>query len=267
MRERTRRPQRAYAAIPNKAMRDTSISMEARGLLALLMTYSDDWVFRRDHLMIVTGWGRDKFSKHMGELRKAGYVELVQDRKESGTLLGNTWIIKDENDRETEIQCLGSTESLKNRPPVKPTSGESGPLRRPETQEDQKERTPIPPEGDLFSGNSDEDEQAPQVDPIAEGFRELWDDIWPKHPRKTGKKDCEKVYRQACTGKHPKSEKIDPGTLNAAAKRYLASVDDHQFLKGLLPWLRLPGWEPFLSDAPAERRRSVETPSWMDIRT
>ena len=120
---------------------------------------------------------------------------------------------------------------------------------------------------DLFSGNSDGEEPAPKVDPIAEGFRELWDEIWPKHPRKTGKKDCEKVYRQACTGKHPKSEKIDPDTLNAAAKRYLASVDDHQFLKGLLPWLRLPGWEPFLSDEPAERRRSVETPSWMDIRT
>lgn len=130
MRHRTTRPDRKYAAIPNEAMRDERLSIEARGLLALLMTYSDDWVFRRDHLMTVAGIGRDKFQNLMRELTEAGYVRRVSVRGEGGKLSGSQWQINDEPDRGPESQAVGSTEGLKNRPPVTPAAGKSGPLRR-----------------------------------------------------------------------------------------------------------------------------------------
>lgn len=191
MRERSSRPNRAYAAIPNAAMRNTAISMEARGLLALLMTYADSWVFRRDHLMEVTGWGRDKFSKHMGELREAGYVELVMDRAEGGKLIGTTWVIRDENHRGPEIQSLGFTEALKNRPPAKPTSGESAPIRRTRSQEDQQEESPKPPEGasDLFSANGDPVEEKTEPD--------RFDEFWKVYPKKAGKPAAQKAWAKA----------------------------------------------------------------------
>lgn len=160
MRERSSRPGRLYAAIPNGAMRDSSISIEARGMLALLMTYADDWVFRRDHLQEVSGLGRDKFERVMGELRAAGYVELQQMREQgSGRLLGSTWVIRDH--RDPEKPGVGVTEALKNRDPAEPTPGESAPIRRTTLQEEKKERTPLPPEGDLFgdSQSSEQDEQ------------------------------------------------------------------------------------------------------------
>ena len=117
--------------------------------------------------------------------------------------------------------------------------------------------TPKPPEGadDLFSAENGTDQLDETLkaenrlnNEIEQGFAEFWKDIWPNHFRKTGKADCLKVYRSACSGKHPKAKKIKPEALNAATRAYLRSVSDPQYLKGPLPWLRLPGWEPFVQD-------------------
>ncbi|MFV1626837.1 hypothetical protein VWY34_14270 [Phaeobacter sp. JH20_02] len=115
-------------------------------------------------------------------------------------------------------------------------------------------QTPKPPGGadDLFSAENETDQKAEtpkaknDLADIDSAFDEFWGEIWPSHARKAGKADCLKVYRQACTGKHPKAEKISPRALNEATKAYIASVRDPQFLKGPLPWLRQPGWEPFV---------------------
>lgn len=130
MRHRSNRPNRKYASIPNAAMRDEHLSIEARGMLALLMTYSDTWTFRRSHLMQVAGVGRDKFQRLMRELIEAGYVRRVPVREDGGKVRGSEWLITDEPDREPDNQAVGSTESLKNRSPVSPATGKSGPLRR-----------------------------------------------------------------------------------------------------------------------------------------
>lgn len=109
----------------------------------------------------------------------------------------------------------------------------------------------------LFSENETQEKPDSTVDLIEVGFKEFWELIWPAHKRKTGKVDCAKVYAQACLGKHPKAEQIAPGTLNRAAKAYIASVDDRQYLKGPLPWLRQPGWEAHMngeSESPPPRR-------------
>ncbi|UWQ30231.1 hypothetical protein [Leisingera sp. M523] len=133
----------------------------------------------------------------------------------------------------------------------------------PDSKPDNK-HTPKPPEGadDLFSANGEADQQNETAEPIEEGFQTFWESIWPKHQRKTGKADCLKVYRAACTGLHPKAEKISPDELNRCAAAYIASVRDPQYLKGTLPWLRQPGWEPFM-EAPsgAEYREEDLTPS------
>lgn len=119
----------------------------------------------------------------------------------------------------------------------------------PDSKPDNK-HTPIVPKGtDLFSDNSQqESESSNQPDEIEKGFEEFWNEIWPSHKRKIGKDDCAKVYRMACEGRHAKADKITPQALNAATKRYIASVRDQEYLKGTLPWLRQPGWEPFVRE-------------------
>lgn len=116
---------------------------------------------------------------------------------------------------------------------------------------------PNPQGDDLFSENAEQEKLDAQADWIETGFKQFWDDIWPSHLRKAGKADCLKVYTQACTGQHAKADQISPQLLNAATRRYIASVSDRQYLKGPLPWLRAPGWEPFM-DGPDV----VAGPSW-----
>lgn len=113
----------------------------------------------------------------------------------------------------------------------------------------------------LFSALEEQEES--KTDLVGEGFQAFWQDIWPKHQRKTAKADCEKVYRAACDGKHPKADSIAPTELNRCTQAYIRSVDDHQYLKAPLAWLRVPGWEPFIGQT-APRRAPVSSPSFME---
>ncbi len=109
-------------------------------MLALLMTYSDDWTFRRDHLMKVGNIGRDRFQKIMNELSGRGYVRLEAQRGEGGRVAGTTWIILDEPDSAEDLKTRPSvTEGLNNRTPVEPESGESGPIRKNNSEENQSQ--------------------------------------------------------------------------------------------------------------------------------
>lgn len=131
MRERSSRPSRQYAAIPNQAMRDTRISIEARGLLAMLMTYADDWQFHKAHLMSISGLKDGKFSKVMKELRDAGYVEMISHRNEKGHLEGRTWVIRDEAPTETAKTTVSdTTETAFNRTSVFTETGENTPYKK-----------------------------------------------------------------------------------------------------------------------------------------
>lgn len=115
-------------------------------------------------------------------------------------------------------------------------------------------------EPDFFLENAEPETQDPPPDKIEDGFNEFWQN-WPKHKRKVGKADCLKKYRQACEGKHPKADRIEPDKLNRCAKLYFESVKDHEFLKAPLAWLNQPGWEPFIEQAQQPKRRGT---GWLD---
>ncbi|GGE30129.1 hypothetical protein GCM10011360_17740 [Primorskyibacter flagellatus] len=235
-----------YTSVPNAVMSDTRLSIEARGLLALLMTFREGWVFRPNHLMEQCRVGRDKYYRMVGELKDLGYVSVVQTKTEKGEFLGTYWEINDNPCPENPYTGEPDT--------GEPDSGKTAHIRETNLLRETKDKTPIPPEGDLFSAESKD--RRPEPDLIGDGFKEFWETIWPSHQRKTGRRDCEKVYRQACEGKHPKAEKVSPADLNAATRRYVSSVQDRQYLKGPLPWLRQPGWEPFLSADEPDRPKS-----------
>lgn len=243
MRERSKRHGRAYAAIPNAALRDTSISMEARGLLALLMTYSDEWTFQKGHLMEVTGWGRDKFEKHMGELRRAQYVDLIQDRDTTGRVLGSTWIIRDEGNRGPEFQGVGdATEALKNRAPEKPSPGKSAPLRRTTDKEDQKEES----QG-LFPHL-----QEPEAPCGGKTIHQLFDEFWAAYPKRQGSS------RKNASNKFAAALKlVSAEDLIRAAAAYARSRDreDPKFTKHAEFWLSGQHWEAWLEEPEIDPER------------
>lgn len=249
MRERSNRPNRPYAAIPNAALRDASISIEARGLLALLMTYSDDWEFKRDHLMEITGMGKDRFGKVMGELVSRGYVSVVSIRNELGHLLGKTWVIRDDatdvREMPTSVDApmseKSATDVRENRRPVKPTSGKSAPIRR---TTDKKTNL----EEDLFG--SDEPQK-----PAFEKIEDRFDEFWSAYPKKAGKPAAQKAWAKA-------AKKTDPERIIAAAKVY-AGTDGvaRGFVKFPQGWLNEERFnDPDLQPPPPRSQKFVYHP-------
>lgn len=220
MRERSSRPNRKYASIPNDAMRDKRLSAEARGLLALLMTYSDDWQFQRDHLMEMIGMGKDRFGKVMGELISCGYVELIATRDEKGRLLGKTWVIKDDATDVREMPTSDATDVRENRRPEKPTSGKSAPIRIPTEKKTNLEE-------DLFGSN---EPQRSRVKPEAEK-PDRFDDFWAAYPKKVAKPEARKAWAKAI-------KTHDPQHIIDAAKVYARSEQvERGFAKHPQGWL------------------------------
>lgn len=189
MRHRSNRSNRQYAAIPNAAMRDEHLSIEARGLLALLMTYADNWTFRRDHLMRMAGVGKDKLGRLMRELIEAGYVAHDYLHDERGRMIGRTWMINDQP-RPTVVRKEPTTDTVvrENRGPENPSSGEPASIRKPKLKNTNSQVLTNRPNYE-FSENWRPD---PEVIAWAlkEGFteREIETEIrkWVKHWRDKG---------------------------------------------------------------------------------
>lgn len=101
--------------------------MEARGFLALLMSYSDNWEFRKAHLIGVSGLGETRWRRVLRELQVAGYLRLEHLRSEGGRMDGTNWVIVDEpRDRTFETNVsVEATEALVSRLAVEPEAGET----------------------------------------------------------------------------------------------------------------------------------------------
>jgi DNA-binding Lrp family transcriptional regulator len=107
-------------------------------------------------------------------------------------------------------------------------------------------------EVDLFSnvpcGSS---AREPKPDPQAGLIEQGWEDfkdIWPKgHPRKETGKTARAKYEAACRGKLKDSEgPVSPQDLNRAARNYIRSVREPQYIKGTVAWLNGAKFIPFL---------------------
>ena len=114
-----------YTRISNDFLQDDSISFEARGLGASLLSRPEDWEINISALMAEGSIGRDKVNKIIQELIKAGYMYKSQSRT-SGKFSRNVLFISDEKDYlfeeviEKEI-TLPLTEKTAT---VKPVTGE-----------------------------------------------------------------------------------------------------------------------------------------------
>ena len=82
-----------FAPVPYMALRDIRLSIEARGLFALLVTHSTDWEFYRKDIIRKCGCGKAKYDKMRKQLVKCGYLEINRVRNNGGKFSGYEWII------------------------------------------------------------------------------------------------------------------------------------------------------------------------------
>lgn len=72
------RPTDNFTMVANAALRDPRLSLRARGLLAMLMSYPDGWQVNADRIAQTTPEGRDAVRKAMSELTALGYVTKTE---------------------------------------------------------------------------------------------------------------------------------------------------------------------------------------------
>ncbi len=68
-----------FTRVPNSAVNDERLDLKSRGLLLLMLSKPDGWVFRERHLAQIAGVGRDQLRAAMATLIAAGYVVRTQE--------------------------------------------------------------------------------------------------------------------------------------------------------------------------------------------
>ena len=95
-----RRAERSeFVQVPNATANDSeNLSLEALGLLVHLLHRPDDWRISCEQIRSQWSVGRDKLTGLLGELRRAGYAELVDIKGEGGKITGREYVISSRAD-------------------------------------------------------------------------------------------------------------------------------------------------------------------------
>lgn len=236
-----------FTSIPNDAIRDTRISIEARGLLAYLLSCSDDWRFTAANVAKVCCVGRDKLRGMMTDLKNHGYLEHVPVKGPDGRMGGWVWIVDQSPDRVTENTSHGSA-GTREIPPYKKTNGE----------EYQKEEIPALSEPDLFAGKGEgkeatkeegkEEKKQEAPSRLDDAFTRFWS-AYPAGPRKTDKPKARAAFMAICAGKAKGIPKTDPEVIIAGAQAYARSAPG-EYLKMPVGWLNGARWEGAQAPSP-----------------
>jgi biotin operon repressor len=106
-----------FTQIPNDWLRDKSISLGAKGLLAQLLSHAPGWRISQESLGRDNGIGRDAIRTLINELLNAGYLMRSEDRErtEKGYLGGYTYTTQDPTlDNPTQAEPLHKKNNIKN---------------------------------------------------------------------------------------------------------------------------------------------------------
>lgn len=84
-----------FTVVPNDVMRRPDLSLQAKGLLALMLSYPDDWRYNLNHLLGLSKNGRDAHRAALRELEDAGYARWQTIHDGDGTLQGRELVVSD----------------------------------------------------------------------------------------------------------------------------------------------------------------------------
>lgn len=73
-----------YAQIPNETLQDSTISFEARGLLAMLLSMPPHWEVHKAWVVSQSSAGKDKVNAIFKELEQAGYIRKEEGQRKFG---------------------------------------------------------------------------------------------------------------------------------------------------------------------------------------
>lgn len=106
-----------FVRLIRECVQDPSLSLKAKGLLMLMLSFPDDWMFRQDDLVSMSTDGVSSFRSGMEELIESGHVMRWRGRDENGHLghyqyrVSDRPIFKDDDATRFENRILGALDS------------------------------------------------------------------------------------------------------------------------------------------------------------
>jgi len=82
-----------YTTICNRIFKDRRLSLKAKGLLAMLLSFSDSWKLSISGLYSILKEGKVSIRSTMNELIKHGYVERERVKDKKGVYIGINYIV------------------------------------------------------------------------------------------------------------------------------------------------------------------------------
>jgi hypothetical protein len=203
-----------FTQIPNDWVRDERLSLEARGLLAQIMSHRPGWNLSIKSLAARNSVGRDKVKRIMDELLAHGYLERSENQghNERGHLAGYDYTTCDPG--VTQEPCKAEPDKAEPAKAVKP------------------------PKKNILT---EEHKPRKQSDRSADELQRLFNEFWDVYPRKRGKGAAARAYETALT-------KIEPDELLDRVKDF---ADDpwrpNDFTPLATTWLNQERWgdEPY----------------------
>lgn len=86
-----------FAIIPNKLLRDTNLSLKAKGLICILLSLPDDWAVYKSQLHQFSCDGRDATVNAFNELVDKGYITGIKRINSRGQFDGWDYVVYSES--------------------------------------------------------------------------------------------------------------------------------------------------------------------------
>ena len=85
-----------YTVIDNGYLKDPRLNIAQKGLLTLMLSMPDDWVFHINPLKKLTGQGNGALERNLKALEQAGYLVRNRVRRgQNGRFIGPDWTVNE----------------------------------------------------------------------------------------------------------------------------------------------------------------------------
>ncbi len=112
-----------FTVMANYHLKDRTISLKAKGLLSVMLSLPENWVYTLKGLASISKEGLDAIREGIRELEAAGYIIRNRTRNEKGQLAGAEYIIREQPQPVAEKQARTDaepSEPLPNPPQAEP---------------------------------------------------------------------------------------------------------------------------------------------------
>lgn len=93
-----------FTIIDNSFIRNQDLSLQARGLMAILLSNADDWPINLENLRKVANIGKDTCGKYINELINAGYIVRIRVKDNKGILRSVTYHYSSDKEKITRFK-------------------------------------------------------------------------------------------------------------------------------------------------------------------